>query len=232
MRTRRNRDAEIREGTILWRAQLGVEYIPIRDASGEEVGEEPMGFSGTRMKPVAKYATEGRANSSGIPVLYLASTEQTAVSEVRPWVGSEVSVAQFRVTRKLNAINLTQGHGKSSWSGLTLKQMWGKEEVDAEDKAKAVWNDIDNAFSRPATPSDKRENYVPTRILAELFQEAGYDAIVYRSHFGQEGRDGYNIAVFKLVDAEILNCAPFRVESIEVNFNEFGNRWYANGGEA
>ena len=223
MLTRQDRDAEIPKGTILWRAQLGVDYVPFRDASGEE----PMGFSGARMKPVAKYAREGRANSSGIPVLYLASTEQTAISEVRPWVRSEVSVARVRVTRQLNAINLTQGHGKSSWSGLTLNQLWGKEEVDAEDKARAVWNDIDNAFSRPITPSDEREDYIPTRILAELFQEAGYDAIVYRSHFGQEGQDGYNIAIFNVEDADILNCAPYRVESIEVNFREIGNRWFA-----
>ena len=227
MATRQNRDAQIPMGTVLWRAQLGVDYIPLRDPSGVDVGEEPMGFSGARMKPVAKYAKESRANSSGIPVLYLASTEQTAISEVRPWVGSEVSVAQFRVTRKLHAIGLTQGHGKSSWSGLTLGQMLGKEKVDAEDKAKAVWNDIDNAFSKPVTPSDEREEYVPTRILAELFQEAGYDAIVYRSQFGQEGRDGYNIAVFKLEDAEILNCAPYRVESIKVDSRESGNRWFA-----
>ena len=227
MRTRQNRDAEISKGSILWRAQLGVDYVSFRDASGEEGGEEPMGFSGDRMKPVAEHAREGRANSSGIPVLYLASTEQTAISEVRPWVGSEVSIAQFSVTRPLNAIDLTQGHGKSSWSGLTLSQLWGQEEVNAEDKEKAVWNDIDNAFSRPVTLSDERENYVPTRILAELFGEAGYDAVVYRSQFGQDGKDGYNIAVFKLEDAEILNCAPYRVERIEVNFKESGNRWYA-----
>ena len=228
MRTRQDRDAEILEGIILWRAQLGVDSVPLKDASGEEVGEEPLGFSGARMKPVAEYAREGRANSSGIPVLYLASTERTAISEVRPWVKSEVSVAQFGVTRQLNAINLTQGHGKSSLSGLTLNQLWGKEEVGAEAKARAVWTDINNAFSRPVTPSDERENYIPTRILAELFQEAGYDAIVYRSQFGQEGQDGYNIVLFKLEDAEILNCAPYRVESIEVNFKEFGNRWFAS----
>ena len=228
MCTRQNRDAEISKGTILWRAQLGVDYVPLRDdASGEEVGEEPMGFSSARMKPVAEYAREGRANSSGIPILYLASTEQTAISEVRPWVGSEVSVAQFRVARQLSAIDLTQGYGKSPWSGLTLGQLWGKEEVSAEDKARAVWTDIDNAFSQPVTPSDEWENYIPTRILAELFQEAGYDAIVYRSQFGQEGQDGYNIAIFRLEDAEILNCAPYRVKSIEVSFEEFGNRWYS-----
>ena len=226
MCTSQNRDIEIPKGTILWRAQLGIDYLPITDSSGEEVDEEPIGFSGARMKPVTEYARESRANSSGIPVLYLASTEQTAISETRPWVQSEVSVAQFEVTRKLKAINLTQGDGKSSWS-LTLEQIWGKEEVDAETKARVVWDDIDNAFSQPVTPSDERESYVPTRILAELFQEAGYDAIVYRSQFGREGQAGYNIAVFKLEDAEILNCAPYRVESIDVNFEIFGNRWFA-----
>ena len=187
----------------------------------------PKGFSGDRMKPIGEFAGEGRANSSGIPVLYLASTEKTAISEVRPWVGSQVSVAQFKVSRNLNAIDLTQGHGESSWSGLTLKQLWGEEEPDAQAKQRAVWIDIDNAFSRPVTLSDEKVNYVPTRILAELFQEAGYDAIVYRSQFGQEGKDGYNIALFELEDAEVLNCAPYQVESIEVNYEELGDRWFA-----
>ena len=27
-------------------------------------------------------------------------------------------------------------------------------------------------------------------------------------------------------DAAILNCAPYKVESITVNYKEFGNRWY------
>ena len=126
----------------------------------------------------------------------------------------------------MTAIDLTQGHGKPAWSGLTLKQLSGTAEVNAEDKARAVWNDIDNAFSRPVTPSDARENYMPTRILAELFQEAGYDAIVYRSQFDQGGIEGYNLAIFNLEDAEIRNCAPYRVESVEVNFKEIGNRWF------
>ena len=153
MQTRQGRDAKIPEGTILWRAQLGVDYVPLKEENGEQFGEQPMGYDGARMKPVAEYAREGRANSSGIPVLYLASTEQTAISEVRPWVESEMSVAQFRVTRELNAIDLTQGHGKASWGGLTLRQLSGQEEPDAQAKEKAVWIDIDNAFSRPVTLS-------------------------------------------------------------------------------
>ena len=110
MQTRQGRDAEILKDTILWRAQLGVDYVPLKDEDGQEFGDDPMEFSGTRMKPVAEYAREGRANSSGIPVLYLASTEQAAIFEVRPWVGTEVSVAQFRVTASLV---------------LSLKMLWG-----------------------------------------------------------------------------------------------------------
>ena len=228
MQTREGRDFNIPEGAIFLRAQIGVEYVSFNDRDGEEIGEQPMGFSCSRMKPLVEYAREGRANSSGIPVLYLASTKQTAISEVRPWVGSELSVAQFKISRRLNAIDLTKEHGKSSWSGLTLNQLAGQEEPDSETRARSVWTDIDNAFSRPVSPSDEVENYIPTRILAELFREAGYDAIVYRSQFGQEGQEGYNIALFRLQDAEILNCAPYRVESIEVKYKEIGNRWFTS----
>ena len=216
----------IPQKTILWRAQPGIDYIPLTN-EGEIVGEEPVGLPSTRMKPVPEHTREGRANSAGIPVLYLASTERTAVSEVRPWVGSELSVAQFKVTRELRAVNLTPRHGMSSWEGLTFAQLGGREETDAEGKELAVWTDIDNAFSRPVLLSDERDSYLPTRILAELFQEAGFNAIVYRSQFGQEDRIGYNVAIFELCDAEILNCAPYEVHSITVEFKQTGNRWYS-----
>ena len=216
------------EGEILWRAQLGVQYVSELDASGEEEIEVPIGFSPDRMKPVVKHAREGRANSAGIPALYVASTELTAISEVRPWVGSEVSVAQFGVVRNLNVIDLTHGFGRTPLlDALMPMQRWNRDELDAETKEKAVWVAIDNAFSRPVTLSDDEENYIPTRILAELFQEAGYDALVYQSQFGEEGGYGYNVAIFKLEDAEILNCTPHRVEGIKVHHRQIGNSWYA-----
>ena len=225
--TAEKRRLEIQEDTTLWRAQLDIAYRPVKDENGVEYGEEPVGFCSQRMKPDAAHAKDGRANSSGIPVLYLASTEQTAISEVRPWVGSEVSVAQFRITRQLDAIDLTKGHGQLSWTKLPFRYLTGNEEPNAEVREQAVWTDIDNAFSRPVTLSDEKESYLPTRILAELFQEVGFDALVYRSQFGQGDKVGYNIAVFNLDDGEIRNCAPYEVMSIEVKFDEIGNRWFA-----
>lgn len=226
LETRRDRDAEIPEGSILWRAQLGVERRPFFDPCGNEVGDEPVGFTAERMKPLVDRSREGRVNSAGIPALYLASCEQTAVSEVRPWVGSEISVAQFKVLRDLRAIDLSRGYGKSSPVHVTFGARFDKRKLDAATKEKEVWIDIDNAFSRPVTLSEQEDaaKYVPTQILAELFKHAGYDGIIYRSHFGKEG---YNVALFNLEDAAIINCAPYEATTVDVQSSQIGNMWYS-----
>jgi hypothetical protein len=115
--TNHGRDVELPEGTILFRAQRGIDWHTPKDNDGNELGEEPIGYGAARMKPRPSQATEGRANPAGIPVLYLGTTEQTAISEVRPWVGVSVSVAQFKLLRTIKAIDLSQGHGKSSFQG-------------------------------------------------------------------------------------------------------------------
>ena len=166
---------------------------------------------------------EGRINPSGIPVLYLATSEQTAISEVRPWIGASVSVAQFRLNRKLKTMDLSRGHGRSSLGEITMEHLLGDEQPDAATKERAVWVEIDNAFSRPVTLSDDAADYAPTQILAEMFRSAGYDAIGYKSQFG---KNGYNIALFDMDDATAINCAPYEITQIEVTAKEAGNRWY------
>ncbi|WP_217564372.1 hypothetical protein [Octadecabacter antarcticus] len=60
----------------------------------------------------------------------------------------------------------------------------GSPEPTREEKASAVWIEINNAFSRPVMASDDQADYAPSQILAELFQNAGYEAIAYKSPFG------------------------------------------------
>lgn len=220
--TLKSRDVTISENTTLFRAQLGVENF---DKDGNELEERPSGFGPKRMKPLANYAKEGRVNPAGISALYLATTLQTAISEVRPWIGSEVSVAQFKVLRKLRAVNLSLGHGRSHLDFLSVEQILGAEPVNADEREKSVWRDIDNAFSRPVTLSDGAADYVPTQILAELFRDAGYDAIVYRSQFGQ---NGYNVALFNIDDAEAVAGEPYRVTTIDVGYDVIGRTWALN----
>ncbi|GES46097.1 hypothetical protein RsS62_53490 [Rhizobium dioscoreae] len=216
--TIKDRDVDLREGMVLFRAQAGIDYY----SPGKNRAEEPSGYGAGRMKPRPNRSTEGRANPAGMSVLYLGTTEQNVISEIRPWVGAEVSVAQLKLKRKLRALDLSRGHGKSHLN-LILGHILNGTPMSAEEKEKAVWISIDNAFSQPVTRSDDMADYVPTQILAEVFRNAGYDAIGYKSQFGEKG---LNIVLFNPDDADVINCAPYQVTGLEVSFKEIGNRWY------
>jgi RES domain len=222
--TNRNRDVELPDGMILHRAQLGVDWQSSTDEEGNDFGEEPTGYGPSRMKPMLYKATEGRANPAGIAMLYLGTTEQTAISEVRPWIGAHVSVAQFKLARPLKAIDLSKGHGSPSASAIGLMHKLNGTKASADEKEKGVWIDIDDAFSHPVTISDDPAGYVPTQMLAELFMDSGYEALVYKSQFGETG---FNIVLFNIDDAVSVNCAPFEVTNIDVKFKKFGNIWFA-----
>lgn len=219
--TIRDRSGYLEEGTIFYRAQQGVDWRDVTDSEGN-IDQKPEGYGSERMKPRPNQANEGRANPAGISVLYLGTTEQTAISEVRPWIGASLSVAQFKILKRLKAIDLSRGHGQSSFLVAGIPYMHTDEAVNSNEKEEAVWIDIDNAFSRPVTLSDGEADYVPTQILAELFRNAGYDAIIYKSQFGEKG---YNIALFNVNDADAINCAPYDVTEIEVKFKVTGDHW-------
>lgn len=56
--------------------------------------------------PPAMLATSGRANPTGIPYLYLGSTVETAICEVRAQPGEIVSVAEFVIEAGLKIVDL------------------------------------------------------------------------------------------------------------------------------
>lgn len=218
------RDQILQKGRHFFRAQRGVDFEEHHDADGNWTGEDVYGYRPDRMKPLQRRAKEGRANPAGIPVLYLGSTIDTVVSEVRPWVGAEISVARCKLLRDLRTLDLSLGHGQSSFGGPVFAHVMGGTPLSAAEKKTAVWTDIDNAFSRPVTLSDDAADYVPTQILAEMFRAQGYDAIAYKSHFGEE--EGYNIAVFDPSAVDIVACAPYRVAMIKVEAEQIGDEWF------
>jgi len=222
-----DRGLEFKVGHPFYRAQIGVDVVDRTGDDGDWIGEDVWGYSSARMKPLADRAREGRANPAGIPALYVATSVETAVSEVRPWVGADVSVALCRLMRPLRLLDLTRGHGRSSFAGPVLRHLLGGRELTPVEKEEAVWIDIDNAFSEPLTRSDDRADYAPTQILAELFRNAGFDGIGYKSQFGEGGgkRGGFNIAMFDPGAVEIVACAPWRVRSVNIVAEQNGNPW-------
>ncbi len=198
------------KGINFWRAQLGNGWRPI-EVAGDHIDDEPVPHNLERMKPRIDRATEGRANAKGIPVLYMSTNKETALAEVRPWIGAYISVAQMHLSRDLRIVNCTLGH-----DGVKIFLSLSMEEPPSEMKEKSVWAQIDKAFSEPITPSDDVADYVSTQIISELFRENGYDGIAYRSSLGE----GYNLALFDVSVAIPINCFLHKLNSINFDFGE------------
>jgi len=204
--TAEKRVEEAPEGKTLWRAQVGCKlFKTLHDCI-----EVPM--DAVRMKPPLDWWTvgqsgEGRINPKGIPVLYAATSERIAISEVKPDPGAVVTVAELRTNKALRIINATTEEKIS-------KTIYFEEPAGPE-KELAVWRDIDRAFSGPVARSEDRAVYAPTQILAELFRKKGLDGIAYRSSFGP----GHNIALFEVDAAEVVARALYEVTGIELKYS-------------
>lgn len=206
LETGKNRIEKIKAGSILWRSQLGHDWEPYYEGD-EHIDDVPSPFKTNRMKPLKESATEGRANPKGIPFLYLATDKNTSMTEVRPWIGSYISVAQFKILKDLKIINCTTD---KKGSLLYL------EEPNTEKRETAVWQNIDKAFSKPITLNENSADYVPTQIIAELFKKDGFDGIAYGSSLG----DGHNIALFDINVADLVNCTLFEAKELSFNFTQ------------
>ena len=211
--TCKDRLKTVNAGTIFWRSQLGNDWKQYMQ-DDIEVLEEPTPFPPKRMIPILYEALEGRANPKGIPYLYLATDKETAMSEVRPWIGSNISVGQFKTVKELRVVDCSLHHSKGD--------VFYIEEPREEKRKEAVWAYIDKAFSAPVTQSDKSSDYIPTQIIAELFKNEGFDGVVYKSALS----NGDNLVLFNINSAELINCFLYETKDIKFSFSETANPYY------
>jgi hypothetical protein len=210
--TSASRQEVIAGGTILWRAQRGHDWRA--ENQGEGTAEEnPSPFGPERMKPLANRSPEGRANPKGIPYLYLATRQETAVAEVRPWIGSYVSIAQFALKYEVRVVKVVTDDQRI--------MVYGRE-PGPEERERAVWRDIDRAFSQPTTSDDDTADYAPTQVLAEFFRENGLDGVAYGSSLG----GGHNLALFDINAAALVNCSLVQVDSAKLDFSIAANPYF------
>ena len=199
---------KIKKDSRFWRAQLGCDYRQIFE-KGEYIYDEEVPYSDVRMTPLPNCASEGRANPKGIPYLYLSTKKKTALSEVRPGVGSNISLAIFKIISELKIIDCSE-HANSKIPFLL------GDEPSSEKKKEIVWAHIDNAFSRPVLPSDQSADYIPTQIISELFKDKGLDGLFYKSHLGE----GLNVVLFDLSNASFEWCQVHKAKEVKYEFEE------------
>jgi RES domain len=114
--TSRPRIAKLTQGSELWRAQLGHDWCE-RIVDGDKPIPVRCGYKPERMKPRPNKASDGRTNPKAIPSLYLATRAEAAILEVRPLIGSYISVARFWLSKDIEIIDCTTDH--FHWLDLT-----------------------------------------------------------------------------------------------------------------
>ena len=165
--------------------------------------------------PMPDKASDGRANPRGIPCLYMADNRHTAIAEVRPWIGSLVSLAIMRVLRHQRVVDCRENEEHTF--------IFFEGEPSAEEREKAVWHHVSRAFREPVLRDDDRAEYAPTQIIAETFRAHGYDGIAYGSGFG---KGATNIVLFDTSAVEIEACELHEIQDVTLTHEEIDNPYF------
>ncbi|HVY30953.1 MAG TPA: RES family NAD+ phosphorylase [Polyangiaceae bacterium] len=184
-------ETTIRRSTTLHRARACEQDRPLPKKA---MGAPPIGSS-----------TPGRANPRGIPYLYLASTAETAASELRPHVHDRLTLGSFRLARDLRVIDLRGGNVR-----IGSPFRWG-DRLRAVVRVANFLGQLSRELSRPISRKDDLE-YLPTQYLCELIKNRGFDGVVYESGVCA----GYNLAVFEPSSARCVGTKLLRVSKIEI----------------
>ncbi len=208
----RSREHVLKTGSKLWRCQRGSTLGTETDGEGEDehIIEVECPHPSQRMIPDSQFAKGGgRANPSGLVYLYLASSPETAMAEMRPWVGESLSVALFEIQCDVRVI-LCQAEVEDPFERIPL---YGQSS-SSENADKYVWSDISEAFARPVNRNDSESAYVPTQILAEAFGAEGFGGVAYRSGLSK----GINLVLFDIHIAKPVRTYLYALKSANYTF--------------
>jgi len=157
--------------------------------------------------PPKRLAAHGRANPAGIPYLYLGSTPETAVAEVRPHTGEVACVADFTLHSNLKIIDLRKPRQLVSPFVLAVEDHIGLLRSDI-----GFLERLGLELTTPIVPQGAPIDYVPSQYLCEFIKNCEYDGVIYRSSVS----DGMNLALFAPDKATPGNVKQYNVAKVSV----------------
>ncbi len=164
------------------------------------------GYSKNEMgAPPREKRKSGRVNPEGIGVLYLASDEETALSEVRASAFDFVSVGEFRLKKDIRVVNIS---GLKNISPIIYSSSVESLAVNIK-----VFGDIAKEIAKPLRRNDSPLEYLPTQYITEFIKSNGYFGVEFASTMATGGN---NIAVF---DESLFECISIHnVEIKKINY--------------
>lgn len=149
----------------------------------------------SRVPPIS-FRKPGRLNDEKDAYLYLAFDKDTAIHEMRPSIGQQYSIAEFRTNKKLRFADLTGKQFDPTNVNLSLSF-------------------IANKISEPNT-DNKDEFYHITQFMAHLLQKQGYDGIMYKSSLKNEEN---NILLFDESNVDFISSDVIMINNVSIDYS-------------
>ena len=181
---------KLAKGKYLFRARVNID--------GKPIAKTDMG------KPPKKKSTNGRANPIGIPYLYVASSPETAIAEIRGNKGERLSVAKFEILEDLELADLRNPRITVTPFGLD------------DDELELIYTNLPflellgNELSKPIIPREANLEYLPSQYLSEIIKQIGFDGIIYKSSVS----DGDNFVLFDDRKVRAIKVDQYQITDI------------------
>lgn len=161
------------------------------------------GFSfGEMGAPPKDIVGQGRANSEGIPVLYLSDKIETVLYEARSAYLDELSIGKFRLVEGIERLTIVDFTYETP--------LFAPGRVNEKIKAKMLKEHISADLSKPMRRYDTTLEYIPTQFICEFIRVyTGADGIQFRSSLDPTGNN------FVLFDPSKMECT--HVDVMKVN---------------
>lgn len=188
---------------------IGTELFRCRVINDESRINKDKNFFGYGKKdsfvPPASVTRDLRANYRYIPYLYCANDPYTALVEVRPRLGAQISVATISVKEELRLLDFTMTHVPSKMS----------------EAKRNLFSDLSLLYSKPVTDDDDVLDYIPTQYIAEYTKNLGYDGIIFTSSLTPEIHEDVRTAIsanslYSKINFDRYNAVVFNYEKCEV----------------
>lgn len=164
-------------------------------------------------EPPSDKAEEGRMSPRGISCLYISSSPEGAMVEIRASRHDDIAIMEMKPTRALRILDLSRIDEISPFD----------ENVACGDLAsnKSNLRQMKDALTKPMRSTDDKIEYVPTQYIAEFAKLSGFDGIGYDSVlYEKDGAPTYNIASFASFDDAFERCSLklYRVSRSELTW--------------
>lgn len=158
--------------------------------------------------PTPDISKPGRLNRSGVSFLYAATNEKTAIAEVRPHPGQQVSLGEFVITRPLKV---------ADFAVINFDSFSINEDSLRDLHTIAA---IDRHLSEPITP-ERHSLYSLPQLLADTIRQEGYDAVIFNSSVSK----GKNITAFDPASMEYSDRSAnvFQIKEVTYEFTPESN---------